>query len=62
MDHAFEECAKKVCKDMPSNWRIHATNDYLKAHGVRVNDFKEHSPTFLTLNQYDLVSDRLLIL
>jgi hypothetical protein len=39
-DHVFEECAKKVCKDMTSNWRIQATNAYLKTHKVPVKDFK----------------------
>jgi hypothetical protein len=62
VDHVLKECAKKVCKDMTSNFRIHATNAYLKAHGVWVNDFKEHSATFLTVDQYASVSDSLLIL
>jgi hypothetical protein len=62
VDRVLEECAKKVCKDMTSNWRIHGTNDYLKAHGVHVNDFKVHSTTFLTVDQYASVSDSLLIL
>jgi hypothetical protein len=39
VDHILEECAKKVCKDMTSNLRIHATNAYLKAQGVVVNNF-----------------------
>jgi hypothetical protein len=56
------ECAMKVCKDMTSNWRIQATNAYLKAQKVPVNDFKQHSATFLTVDQYALVSDNLLIL
>jgi hypothetical protein len=42
MDRVMEECVKKVCKDMTSNWRIHARNAYLKANGVRVNEFKEN--------------------
>jgi hypothetical protein len=33
-DHALEECAKKVCKDMTSNCRIQATHAYLKAQKV----------------------------
>jgi hypothetical protein len=49
VDVVLEECAKKVCKDMFSNLRIHATNTYLKAHGVAVDHFKDHSSTFLTL-------------
>jgi hypothetical protein len=61
-DCVLEECAKKVCKDMTSNWRTHAMNAYLKAHGVRVNELKEHSATFLTVDQYGSVSDSLLIL
>jgi hypothetical protein len=61
-DHVLEGCAKKMCKDMISNLRIHATNAYLKAHGVQVNEFKEHPTTFLTVVQYALVSDSLLIL
>jgi hypothetical protein len=60
--HVLEECAKKVCKYMTSNLRIHATNAYLKARGVHVNNFKEHSATFLIVDQYALVSDSLLIL
>jgi hypothetical protein len=47
VDHVLEECAKKVCNDMTPNLRIHATNAYLKAHGVVVNNFKNHSATFL---------------
>jgi hypothetical protein len=35
--------------DMTSNMRIHATNAYLKAHGVVVNNVKDHSATFLTI-------------
>jgi uncharacterized UPF0160 family protein len=61
-DRVLEECAKKVSKDMTSNRRIHATNIYLKAHAVWVNEFKEHSSTFLTVDQYATVSDNLLIL
>jgi hypothetical protein len=62
MNHVLEECAKKVCKDLFSNLRIQATNAYLKAHSVEVNHFKDHSSTFLTLEQYAEVSDSLLIL
>jgi hypothetical protein len=51
-DLVLEECVKKVCKDMTSNLRIHATNAYLKAHGVVVNNFKDHSATLLTVEQY----------
>jgi hypothetical protein len=58
----LEECAKKVCKDMFSNLRIQAINAYLKAHGVAVDHFKDHSSTFLTLEQYTSVSDSILIL
>jgi hypothetical protein len=61
-DNVLEECAKKVCNDMTFNLRIHATNAYLKAHGVVVNNFKDHSATFLTVEQYALVNDSLLIL
>jgi hypothetical protein len=61
-DVVLKECAKKVCKDMFSNLRIQATNAYLKAHGVAVNHLKEHSTTFLTVEQYTSVSDTLLIL
>jgi hypothetical protein len=58
----LSQCAKKVCKDMTSNLRIQAINRYLKAHGVHVNNFKEHSATFLIVDQYASVSDSLLIL
>jgi hypothetical protein len=61
-DHILKECAKKVCKDMSSNLRIYATNTYLKAHSVVVNNFKDNSTTFLTVEPYDSVSDSLLIL
>jgi 2'-5' RNA ligase len=49
-NRVLEECAKKVCKNMTSNFKIHATNAYLKAHGVHVNDFNEHSATFLIVD------------
>jgi hypothetical protein len=49
VDAVLEECANKVCKDMFSNLRIQATNAYLKAHGVAVDHFKDHSSTFLTI-------------
>jgi hypothetical protein len=62
VDHVLEECAKKVCKDMTSNLRIHATNAYLKGHAVVVNNFNDHLATFLTVEQYTLISDSLLIL
>jgi hypothetical protein len=61
-DVVMEECPEKVCKDMFSNLKIQATNAYLKAHGVVINHFKDHSSTFLTVEQYALVSDCLLIL
>jgi hypothetical protein len=48
-NRVLEECAKKVCKDMASNLRIYATNAYMKAHGVEINNFKDHSATFLTV-------------
>jgi hypothetical protein len=48
-NHVLEECAK-LCKYMASNLRIQATNTYLKAHGVEVNNFKDHSTTFFTIN------------
>jgi hypothetical protein len=61
-DCVLEECAKKVCKDMTSNQRIQATNAYQKAQKVPVNDFKRYSATFLTVDQFALVNDSLLIL
>jgi hypothetical protein len=60
-NHVLEECVK-VCKDMTSNLRIQATNVYLKAHDVQVNNFKDHSATFLIVDQYASVCDSLLIL
>jgi hypothetical protein len=47
---------------MTSNLKIHATNAYLKARDVVVNNFKDHSATFLTVEQYASVSDSSLIL
>jgi hypothetical protein len=49
-DCVLEECAKKVCKDMTSNLRIHATNVYPRAHSVHVNNFKDHSATLLIVD------------
>jgi hypothetical protein len=60
-DVVLEECAK-VCQDMFSNLRIQPTNAYLKAHCVVVDHFKDHSSTFLTVEQYTSISDCLLIL
>jgi hypothetical protein len=62
VDVILEECAKKVCKNMFSNLRIQATNAYLKAYSVTINHFKDNSSTFMTVEQYALVSDCLLIL
>jgi hypothetical protein len=61
-DHVLKEYAKKVCKNMTSNLRIHATNAYLKAHDVVVNNFEDYSITFLIVEQYVSVSDSLLTL
>jgi hypothetical protein len=61
-DHVLEECAKKICKDVSSNLRIHATNAYLKAHSVVVNNFNYNSTTFLTVEQYASVSDSFLVI
>jgi hypothetical protein len=61
-DHVWEECAKKVCKDLFSNMRIQTTNAYPKAHGVEVDHLKDNSSTFLTLEYYASISDSLLIL
>jgi hypothetical protein len=61
-DRVLEECANKVCKDTTFNWRIQATNAYLKAHKVPVKDFRQHSTTFLSVDQYASISDSLLIL
>jgi hypothetical protein len=61
-DKEHAERVLEVCKDMTSNWRIHATNAYLKAHKVKVYAFKQYSTTFLTTDQYASVSDSLLIL
>jgi hypothetical protein len=47
VDVILEECSKKVYKGMFSNLRIQAINAYLKAHCVHVNNFKDHSTTFL---------------
>jgi hypothetical protein len=49
-DYVLEECAKKVPKDMTSNCRIQATNEYMKAHKVKVDAFKWYLATFLTTN------------
>jgi hypothetical protein len=62
VDHALKEYVKKVCKDMTSILKIRTTNAYLKAHDVVVNNFEDHSTTFLTIEQYVSVSDSLLIL
>jgi hypothetical protein len=62
VDVVVEEYAKKVCKDLFSNLRIQATNAYLKAHGVAVDHFKDHSSTFLTIEQYTSINYYLLIL
>jgi hypothetical protein len=48
--------------DLFSNLRIPTTNAYLKAHGVEVDHFKDHSSTFWTLEQSASVGDSLLIL
>jgi hypothetical protein len=62
VDVVFEECSKKVFKDMFSNLRIQTTNAYLKDHSVAVDHFKDHSSIFLIEEQYAPISDSLLIL
>jgi hypothetical protein len=52
---------RRCAKDMTNNLRIQATNAYLKANKLVVMDFKQHSATFLTVDQYTSVSDSLLI-
>jgi hypothetical protein len=44
------------------NLRIKATNAYLKDLGVTVDQLKDHSSTFFTVEQYASVSDSILIL
>ena len=56
-DRVLEATAKKVTRDMISNARLQATNAYLKSKGVVVNDFRQHSSTFLTTEQYAEVND-----
>jgi hypothetical protein len=50
-DHVLEENAKKVFRDLMSNVRLQTTNAFLKARGVKVNDFlQQYSWHFLTAN------------
>jgi hypothetical protein len=57
VERVFEENAKKVVRDMMSNVRLQTTNAFLKARGVKVNDFCRYSLTFLTGDEYAEVND-----
>jgi hypothetical protein len=39
-NHVLEENAKMVVMDMMSNVRLQATNAFLKAQGLKVDDFR----------------------
>ena len=56
-DRVLEANAKKVVRDMISNARLQATNAYLRSKGAVINDFRQYSSTFLTVEQYAEVND-----
>ena len=57
VDRVLEATAKKVVRDTISNARLQATNAYVKSKGAVVNDFRQYSTTFLTVERYAEVND-----
>jgi hypothetical protein len=53
--HAYrvlEKNAKKVCRDAFSNARLQVVNAYMKRRGHSINNFRQYSDVYLTVDQY----------
>jgi hypothetical protein len=43
---------KKVCRDAFSNARLQVVNAYMKRRGHSINNFRQYSDVYLTVDQY----------
>jgi hypothetical protein len=51
-DRVLEKNAKKVCRDSFSNARLQVVNAYMKCQGHSINNFRQYSDVYLTVDQY----------
>jgi hypothetical protein len=51
-DGVLEKNAKKVRKDAFSNARLQVVNEYMKRRGHSINNFRQYSDVYLTVDQY----------
>jgi hypothetical protein len=51
-DRVLEKNAKKVCRDAFSNARLQVVNAYMKRQGHSINNFRQYSDVYLTVDQY----------
>ena len=51
-DRVLEKNAKKVCRDAFSNARLQVVNAYMKRRGHSINNFRQYSDVYLTVDQY----------
>ena len=51
-DRVLEKNAKNVCKDAFSNARLQVVNAYMKRRGHSINNFRQYSDVYLTVDQY----------
>jgi hypothetical protein len=52
IDRVLEKNEKKVCKDAISNAHLHVVNAYMKHRGHSINNFRQYSNVYLTVDQY----------
>jgi hypothetical protein len=58
-DRVLEKNAKKVCRDAFSNAHLHVVNAYMKRQGYSINNFRQYSDVYLTVDQYMEVKSNL---
>lgn len=51
-DRVLEKNAKKVCRDAFSNARLQVVNACMKRRGHSINNFRQYSDVYLTVDQY----------
>jgi hypothetical protein len=51
-NRVLEKNAKMVCKDAFSNARLQVVNTYMKRRGHSINNFRQYSDVYLTVDQY----------
>jgi hypothetical protein len=51
-DRVLEKNAKKVCRDAFSNARLQVMNAFIKHRGHSINNFRQYSDVYLTVDQY----------